>query len=318
MRHIAGFWGRFFAFAIDAVILATVGSIIAIFFFNALADLGPVGPLMGFFIALVYFAIPESSIGSGQSIGKRLLGLRVVNVEGNLLSIEESLIRYTVFAIPWFLNGLPLPVSRTPWIVTNLLGIAVFGIGGSTLYLLTFNRATRQGLHDLAVRSYVVKAHSRGIVSTLPIWKPHRYVVGALILIFGVVGPVIGSALARKGSFSELIQDAALVEQIDGVQSANVSEMWQLNGSERSLKPNLIVSVRIAGRIYVEEGFAQQIAKMIVENDHTIQRYGAMRIDLVRSYDIGIASGWTSRWWWYSSAAWGELLSGDSPLPDSR
>jgi hypothetical protein len=67
------------------------------------------------------------------------------DAQGGMLSPEEAILRFIIFAVPLFANGLPLPISRTPWVVSAVLGIVVFGGGTANLYLLIFNRPTRQG-----------------------------------------------------------------------------------------------------------------------------------------------------------------------------
>jgi uncharacterized RDD family membrane protein YckC len=89
----------------DALILGLVGWCIGDFFFDTLSQLGPWGRLLGFLIGVPYFAMMESSVGGGQSVGKRWLKLRVVDAQGSTLSFERSFARYTVFSAPFFLGS---------------------------------------------------------------------------------------------------------------------------------------------------------------------------------------------------------------------
>lgn len=92
--------------------------------------------------------------------------MQVVDVHGNTISFLKSLVRYAVFAVPYYLNEISLPVTRTPWIVTSLIAVVIFAVGGATLYLVLFNRHTRQGIHDLAAGSYVADADKMGPLKT--------------------------------------------------------------------------------------------------------------------------------------------------------
>jgi hypothetical protein len=91
-------------------------------------------------LALPYFAILDSSIGNGQTLGKRLMHLQVTDELGTTISFRRSVVRYGVFAVPYFLNGMSLPTTRTPWVVTTVLYLLIFGVGGTTLYLMLFNQ----------------------------------------------------------------------------------------------------------------------------------------------------------------------------------
>lgn len=103
----------------------------------------------------------------------------------------------------------------------GILGfIVVFGVGGSTLYLLITNRATRQGLHDLAVGSYVVKAGEPGPVGAMPIWRIHWIVLGLIFVLAISIGALAGDLsdlqtdLTPLQTHSELAQDSRLVQQV--------------------------------------------------------------------------------------------------------
>lgn len=312
VRHVAGFWRRFFAFLIDSVLVGIAAHLIAIPFFDLLADLGPVGRLAGFLIGLVYFAVPESSIGSGQSLGKRILGLRVVNAEGNPLSVEDSALRYMVFAVPWLLNGLALPISSTPWIVTFLISVAVFGLGSATLYLLVFNRSTRQGLHDLATKSYVVEASQDGPVAARPMWKFHWMVAGALFLVLGTGPAAISHNVMRGGPFPELLDDVRVLEQMNGVQQARALKTWERKIDSEGRKTSLTFTVLQMGTQPDEEAFADDVARAVLQNDPKAMGYDLLRINIIRGYDLGIAHA--ERTWSFSHAPaeWHELLSTNS------
>jgi uncharacterized RDD family membrane protein YckC len=119
----ASVWRRFVAFASDTLILYVIGRGIGVAAFGTLSRLGWWGYLLGFFIALGYFATFDSSIGHGQTVGKRLFRLRVVGAAGNPIPFGRSLIRFTVFAIPQFLNGVQLPRAVNTWISSILLGL---------------------------------------------------------------------------------------------------------------------------------------------------------------------------------------------------
>lgn len=96
--RLAGFWRRCGAFGVDAVLAGLVG---------ALADAGgesiataqgaPVwmGPLWGVLslaIGAAYWVWPYST--DGQTVGKKLLGIRVVAIDGSRLNWRKGIFRY--------------------------------------------------------------------------------------------------------------------------------------------------------------------------------------------------------------------------------
>ena len=114
--------------------------------------------------------------------------LQVVDQHGMTISFWKSATRYAVLAVPFFLNEIELPFTRTPWVVFAAISFIIFGVGGVTMYLVFFNRRTRQGLHDLAVGSYVADAHVAGPLKPQPIWNGHWVILGSLLVLLVVLG----------------------------------------------------------------------------------------------------------------------------------
>jgi uncharacterized RDD family membrane protein YckC len=71
----AGFFQRFGALIVDWVMLAVISYVIEL----AIGRTG--GSALGFFVWLAYFGFFEGS-ASGQTIGKRVVGVRVIDVSG--------------------------------------------------------------------------------------------------------------------------------------------------------------------------------------------------------------------------------------------
>lgn len=305
-RPIGSLWRRFLAFAIDTILIAIPVVLFSIPFFDLLSELGAWGSLVGFLLALPYFAILDSHIGNGQTLGKRWMHVRVVDVQGNTISLERALLRYTVFAVPYFLNELPLPVSRTPQIVSILLFLVVFCAGGATFYLICFNRVTRQGLHDLAARAYVADADMAGSVRAEPIWEVHWAILSVVFVAITTATFAFSLGSNTRGPISEMWDDLRIVEAMPGVQSASMqlSTNWSKGPKERTL----VVNAHWAGKSEDAEAFADQIAAAILAHDKDAEGYGSLSISLIRGYDLGIAHAQVSRRFAHTIAQWNELL----------
>ena len=76
--QISGFWRRGAALMIDWLILGLPMLLLGLLMFRWLAGLGQTGRLIGFVVALLYFGLSNSRLSGGQTIGKRLQGIRVV------------------------------------------------------------------------------------------------------------------------------------------------------------------------------------------------------------------------------------------------
>ena len=319
-RRIGKLWRRVLAGLIDFMILGIIGHLVAWPFTATLIALGPVAPLVGYFIGLVYFAIPESSIGRGASLGKRLLLLQVVHADGSLLTIEESLIRYTLFSAPIFLGDSPLPLSRTPWAIICLKAFISIGLGVFTDYLILFNRNTRQGVHDLSVKSFVAEADRTGIVSVGQIWTPHWLIAAALVFILAEAASVLGVAMPQMSSFRQIMNDYRLVEQVDGVQSANIMSNSLYNSSQGWKTQALTVMIHCNCQESAEEYVADEAAIALLRGDPHLPEFPTVNIVVLRGYNIGIASSITSEHYSDTPDGWSMRLLGvplatESPSP---
>jgi len=146
-------------------------------FWNYFVEMGVWGRLLGFLFAGVYFSILNSDISGGQTVGKRIVGIKVVNKDNKTLSFTKSVLRYAVLGIPFFLNGARIPYDTTMPVVV-IIGLIVFGVGLSIIYLFLFNRHTRRSLHDLTAGSYVVRKSCNAGIGNGGLWKGHWIPIG--------------------------------------------------------------------------------------------------------------------------------------------
>ena len=312
-RSIGSLWRRFVAFAVDGIIVGVAGTVVALPFFEAFSHLGPWGRLVGFLLALPYFAILDSRIGNGQTVGKRLMHLQVIDKNGTTISFGKSVVRYAVFAVPYYVNEILLPTSRTPWVVSALLSLLIFGVGGTTLYLMLFNRHTRQGIHDLAIGSYVADADKSGPLQIEPIWKIHWVILGSLLLVLSLGTEILGNKLAKSGSFPQLVEDVRLIERTEGVQVAGVQDLNWSNWGSGEKKTILVINVYWTGKSADEQAFADHVAKLIIEHDSKVKEHDLLRVIMIRGYDLGIAHAQVSHPYERTPAEWNARLFGTSP-----
>jgi len=90
---IAGLWRRLAALVIDGLTLGVPALLLGLTLFHWASSLGRAGRLIGFVVALLYFGVLNSRFGGGQTLGKRLLGIRVADRAGAPLSPMRSFLR---------------------------------------------------------------------------------------------------------------------------------------------------------------------------------------------------------------------------------
>ena len=164
----AGFWRRAAAWFIDAVLIYSVYLLIAFLVWDdlliqtAMHDNGGevfysyVPSLLGLLLVgvatMAYFAFLESSRAQA-TLGKRILGIRVCDVNGDKISLLTAGYR----AWPLWLPGLINTVAILDFVV---------GIASLVACLAVAFTKRKQGLHDIMSRCLVVKR--RAVFSDAP------------------------------------------------------------------------------------------------------------------------------------------------------
>jgi uncharacterized RDD family membrane protein YckC len=286
---------------LDAVLLGVIGIIAGLIFYETFVRLGGWGRLVGLAVVLPYFGLLNSRVGGGQTLGKRLLGIQVVGADGAPLPLPRSLLRITVLAVPWFLNGAPFPADFlvAPWIY--LLATAIFGLGAAILYLLLFNRTTRQSLHDLIAGSYVVPAGAPAAIVNAPLRRAHAIVVG-LLFAAAALAPFVTSRLASEEPFAALMKVFNALNAEPGVVRATVSDGWTSNGAGRTTY--LLINAFLDEPRLEDARLAQRLARVAIANDPTLLDRQILQVVLIYGYDIGIASAHRSQAYRYPPKEW--------------
>jgi uncharacterized RDD family membrane protein YckC len=132
-----GFWIRFLAYIIDAIVLGIAGGILGAilgisFMSTDVRHYDPTINLVSLVIAWLYFALFESS-ARGATPGKMALSLRVVTGDGQRLSFLNATGRY--FA--------------------KFVSAAILCIG----FIMIGFTERKRGLHDMMANTLVIKVH---------------------------------------------------------------------------------------------------------------------------------------------------------------
>lgn len=310
--HIAGFWRRLGACTVDSLILALLGLALGLLFFDPLARLGVYGRLLGFSITLLYFGILNSSIRNGQTIGKRLLRIQVVDRDGKLISPTKSFLRSAVFAIAFFINGAMIPPSALIGVLGFVINLLLFGLGGAIIYLYIFNRRTRQSMHDLIADTYVVRRPALSTDKLPLIWRGHFIVIGVWLLLIAVFFAV---ALQRagQGPFPDLLKVQRSIQASGKVHTASVfvGQSYGPRGNFRFLR---IVAVWKDKPASYQQA-ANEIAAIVLRDSAEAMSKDLLIITVAYGYDIGIARAWQSATEQITPREWMPRAQGISTKP---
>ena len=127
----AGFWVRLFAIFIDSVGVGIVSSIIAGLINSSADPFDTSRSSVQTLIGVLYFCYFWSAQGGGQTLGMRVLNIKVVRTDGSSLTILQAFIRY----------------------IGLIVSVACIFIG---VIWAAFD-ANKQGWHDKIAGTYVVR-----------------------------------------------------------------------------------------------------------------------------------------------------------------
>lgn len=223
---IARFSKRLWALVGDMIILSTFGFILGSIFIEQFARMGSRGVAVGLIIALLYYGILNSKFGRGQTIAKRFNEIRVVDQNGNCISLFRSFLRTLILFFPLFIPALII----SPLLATNtffrFFGLTITAmalvLGLAMVYFYIFNHHTRQGIHDLICRTYVVRDNLKGAVIVEPVARVHFIILVIISVVFLVSFCLLPVISPNNNNKSEIIRAQSSLYQLKNVDKAFV------------------------------------------------------------------------------------------------
>ena len=308
-RSIANFFRRFAAFFIDGIILGIAGLFAGLALGDHFVALGWKGRFIGVAVSLLYFSVFNSEVLNGQTIGKKILSLQVVQRNGRLLPYHKSLIRSLVLLLFGFLNGWSIPGLTDSVVVSSIYGFILFGVGLLLVYLYVFNVKTRQSIHDLIFDTFVIRT---GINNPCPfgvISRKHYMVSGALLLGIIVVG-LLSANLSKNEPFKNLIVIRDAIENLEPVYNVTVKRS-SFRGFKKQDSPTELIAVvaYTNDKANLRSDVHAAIANMILHHANDLSDSDLIVIQMVYGYDIGISRNWERNPVQHTVAEWRNLLS---------
>ncbi len=187
-RVFASLGSRFLASMLDLVVITIPSLIIQRVLENAP---GRAGDAVVTALVSLYFIVGFGPAAGGRTIGKFVLGIRVVDAEGHPLSVFAATVRWFMsigIALPLaflaigFERGLPLQTGPAFAICVPILCVIVIDS-----YMSVASGVSHRSLHDLAAGSYVVrKDHIGAVPEAGPVAKKHFVWMSVICLLIAL------------------------------------------------------------------------------------------------------------------------------------
>jgi uncharacterized RDD family membrane protein YckC len=302
--RVAGRWPRLFAAVLDVAFLAMVGAIIGMLVGNRIAPAGTLGRFWGLLIAVPYFAVFGRTYGGGQTFGKTLLHIRVVNAVGQPLSLFRSLVRALVFTFPWFVNGLrfPLPTLGAA-LGTWASGVLLFGVVPASVVTFFLSRRAHQTVHDLVVGSYVVEEYTLGRPVVARTRRALATAAAAWVLLVAV-----GTGVMSRATFlsppNPMMEKLASLPNVSNALVKTSTVLGLLGKNSGQSRTIVQVQVWYRGPESQVGTLTHNVASAVLWHGSGLSVASVMQVTITQGWDLGVASWTTSKTEMHSLDEW--------------
>ncbi|MCP9748187.1 RDD family protein [Lacihabitans sp. CS3-21] len=307
-NYISKFWTRIWSLLTDCIVLGVIGFIFGMLLQDFLVSIGKYGLIFGLTITVLYQTILNSKIGNGQTIGKRIFNIQVLDTEGNLIGIDKSFLRSLILSFPYFIANLPIPGLPELGVLNIIKTLILSSIVLGVIVIYIFNKQTRQSLHDLIAGTYVATIFRYEEHFKLrKISKFPFYILGGLITLMICISIYVSTL--RIPQLKTALDIHAKISKLDGIINAGVTNNTSnINGEiTHSLQLNLSVQ-NIPNNEIENDKIVKETIQTVLKNVPKVDDFDFIKVTLIRGFDIGIASQNTSKSVSQSPNAWRELL----------
>lgn len=283
--YIAGFWRRFFALFIDSLFISLFSFIIASFLKNPIYEHPIIFGFIGYALVVAYFGILNSNVCHGQTIGKKVLNIKVLDLDHQFIDIKISILRASVCFAPICLFN--ITDFLQPYIFSTAIGLILALIYMVTFYLFVFNSKSRRTLHDFLFNTIVVNEDAVESKAQ-PLWPGHFIFLGIFSLFivsyYFIYSYSMTKSLSNNDLTSQLMEISPHILNIENV-SQDISN--ENNEALMSIYNVRVNNYKLLLNPFFAEDFALRLDRLsptlINENNFII-------LGLISSYQFGFAS----------------------------
>lgn len=324
---IAGFWRRLLAAIIDIVIISVFCQLISLLFPLTLYKLGPYASPLGLLVVLPYYGILNSKIGQGWTIGKRILNLEVRSKDNQYLSIYKSFLRTSLLFSPLIINCFGLLNLENSFVIQTI-NFLLYSIYGLLIYTMVFNKATRQGFHDMILGTYVVDLRKETNKPYNETPKKHWIISFAwigFVLVF-IMGFNIFQSIKRNSTTFEntIYQTFKSIneefKQNPNTITSSISEqtrkttktnLYSTQETESWITRSLVLDIWINSKLDFEEmkNVGLEYIRIVITDFPNIDNYDLITIRIKYGFSLGFTYKNFTTTWSGSPYDWRSLLN---------
>lgn len=288
----ANFLKRIVALFIDLGVLYFIGYLISFFLGNYIMYFGHFKIIIGIVISTIYFTLMHSKLFAGKSIGKRLMRLQLIGLDGNYLSLGKSFLRSIIFTIPYCYSDL-LNINFGSSI--DLFQFVSYTIIPSLLLInhsFSFTNPMRQCFHDIVVKSVVTGQLETNQFTIEPINSKLKFLPPVLLLLI-----IISSVLLFQPFSEQNLKDIYELKTIESTITNNHSLYFSKLNYEFSDNEETNKTLKI--ECYFpkqDEDMSSEVYLLteVVAPFKDKYKISKITLNVIKNYNIGIYDQWES------------------------
>lgn len=295
-----GLFKRFIALLIDCLIATSVASLLVWPLSDTFVEKPIIAQVITFFSICIYFGLFESNLFHKNTVGKSILNIKVVDSNGDQISVLKSFFRRFLVLFLFFNGTFGYFLSFENLHLTTFSHIVFFSIlilCFSGIFIFSLFHPQKRGFHDIFFNTRVVdaKAETAHLGSFIPITKKPLVFCIFSIIICGVLTFKFFNILNTTGTKGTINNLSAVQEKIANENNCkNISVSWKefsINGHRKSKWLN--ISIRISEEKYHDGIFKKEFINKsinIVNSSLDISEYDDIRFTFNRLKYYGLFS----------------------------
>lgn len=288
------FWKRIGAYYIDTlIVLKIAGLLIGTVGASLWYEIAGYGILAGAVVYLLYFGLMNSVLCGGQTIGKKLFAINVVDKNNEFISVGKSFLRAFIFVVCVYAVGAfsSALVTVMPeyhiFDIKNIFPLTVLLFLYLVFVLIFIFNKNRQTLHDFPVKSFVTSKENTKIL--------YAEKTDITIIIVSVIIALIFSAPMLAGSFAAkniIKQKTVFPDKLADEMHLDVFSYAQY-GSEENKNLGIVVRTKDIDN----QALADKVGNYILLNSAYASSSKNINVTLKNNYNIGIYKSSKSKYY---------------------
>jgi uncharacterized RDD family membrane protein YckC len=279
---------RVVALLIDLGILYILGFILTLVFDELILVLGNFKILIGVIFSTLYFTLFHSSIGKGQTLGKRIFNYKVVKLNGDYLNTSEAFLRSIVFTLPYCFSDL-LSVNTLNSI--GFFDFMRFTIIPASLFInhiFVFLNPLNQCYYDAWLNSVVIGPDSEP--ATYKLYKKWMTFIPHIALALIVsIGLIVLNPFSEENR-TDLNQLSEIKSAITAERYLHFSKLYFTYPQNDPYQKTLKIDCYMTG----DEDISSEVYLITEELAPLKDKFNIKKITLsvVRDFNLGMYSSW--------------------------